>query len=86
MDAMAEAKADADEIDQSIRISGNIALGVDAAFDETELEEELRMLAQEAETGDMQAKLGDETLKTPDARPSPAQPHAEPQREPVLSS
>ncbi|KAJ7905712.1 Snf7-domain-containing protein, partial [Mycena olivaceomarginata] len=69
MDAMAEAKADADEIDQSIRIGGNIALGIDAAFDETELEEELRMLAQEAETGDMQAKLGDETLKTPDARP-----------------
>ncbi|KAJ7510064.1 Snf7-domain-containing protein [Mycena galericulata] len=68
MDAMAEANADAKEVDQSIRIGGDVALGIDAAFDDAEFEEELKMLAQEAEKDEAdqtQANLGRDTLKAP---------------------
>jgi charged multivesicular body protein 7 len=84
MDAMAEANADAQEVDQTIRIGADVALGIDTAFDEAELEEELSMLAQEAENEKLDARLGDQTLKTPDARPSPVGSEAVPQREGVL--
>jgi charged multivesicular body protein 7 len=47
MSAMAEAGADAREVDEAIRIGGEATVGVDV--DEGELEEELGMLVKEAE-------------------------------------
>ncbi|KAF8212030.1 Snf7-domain-containing protein [Mycena galopus ATCC 62051] len=76
MEAMAVANADAEEVNESIRID----VGIDTTFDEAELEEELKILAQEAQTDVMQARLEDKNLKTPDARPSPVESDPEPQR------
>ncbi|KAJ7444910.1 Snf7-domain-containing protein [Mycena latifolia] len=74
MDAMAEANADAKEIDESIRIGGDVALGIDAvAFDDAELEEELKLLAQEAEKEKMDERLGHGSLRTPNEIPLPAE-------------
>ncbi|KAJ7271980.1 Snf7-domain-containing protein [Mycena haematopus] len=85
LDAMAEANIDAKEVEQSIRNGVDVSLGIDP-FDEAELEEELKALALEAESGDLQRKLEDPALITPGTRPSPAESAAEPQREGVLSS
>ncbi|KAL0946685.1 hypothetical protein HGRIS_012872 [Hohenbuehelia grisea] len=54
MDALAEATADARDVDDAIRVGGDVALGVGvggegAAVDEGELEEELRALVEEQE-------------------------------------
>ncbi|KAJ3851621.1 Snf7-domain-containing protein [Lentinula lateritia] len=49
MEAMAEANADAKEIDEAVRIGGDVAIGV-TDFDDAELEEELYRLA--IETGE----------------------------------
>jgi len=49
MEAMAEANADAKEIDDAVRIGGDVALGVDDIVDETEIEAELAELIREAE-------------------------------------
>lgn len=50
MEALAEANADAKEVDDAVRFGGNVAVGVeDALVDEDELEEELKALAKEAE-------------------------------------
>ncbi|KAJ6497044.1 Snf7-domain-containing protein [Mycena vitilis] len=86
MDAMAEANADAKGVDESIRISGNVALGIDTAFDDAELEEELRLLAEEAkaESADRtQAVLGSDALKAPNALPLPKESDALREREAV---
>ncbi|KAJ7087847.1 Snf7-domain-containing protein [Mycena epipterygia] len=83
MDAMAEANADAKEVDDAIRIGGDVALGIE--FDEAELEEELKTLAQEAEVDKIRGKLED-TLKTPNEPPLPVEPERVPQREGVLLS
>ncbi|KAF7338138.1 hypothetical protein MVEN_02038600 [Mycena venus] len=86
MDAVAEANADAKDIDETIRIGADVVIGPDTVFDEAELEEELKRLAEEAENdkvNDVRAILEDKALKTPAARPSP---DAEPQREGVLAS
>ncbi|KAJ7219458.1 Snf7-domain-containing protein [Mycena pura] len=66
LDAMAEANEDAKEVDEAIRS------GTDVTFDEAELEEELRILALEAENekvDETQAKLAREELQTPEGRP-----------------
>jgi charged multivesicular body protein 7 len=47
MDALADANRDANEVDDAIRISGNVALGV--AIDDDEIEEELKALVREGE-------------------------------------
>ncbi|KAJ7097750.1 Snf7-domain-containing protein [Mycena belliarum] len=76
MDALAEANADAKDIEDTIRIGGDIAMGIDAtAFDETELEEELQKLAQEAEdeaADNARVRLAQESLRSPQRLPSPA--------------
>ncbi|KAF4603795.1 hypothetical protein EYR40_000966 [Pleurotus pulmonarius] len=57
MDAMASANSDAKEVDDAIRIGGDIALGLNTpgeAIDEGELEEELRMLVEEKMVEDRQ--------------------------------
>ncbi|KAJ7724452.1 Snf7-domain-containing protein [Mycena maculata] len=83
MDAMADATADAGEVDESIRIGGNVALGIDTSFDEAELEEELEKLAREAEADKTQSKLGHGALKTPTELPLPAESEQLPQRQAV---
>ncbi|KAJ7273319.1 Snf7-domain-containing protein [Mycena rebaudengoi] len=75
MDAMAEANADAKEVDEAIRISGDVALGIDGAFDDAELEDELNMIAAEAENErrqETEARLKQENLKTPSGLVLPA--------------
>ncbi len=47
MDALAQANQDAREIDDAIRISGNVALSIDVS--ETELEEEWKALVKDME-------------------------------------
>ncbi|KAJ6597081.1 Snf7-domain-containing protein [Mycena vulgaris] len=87
MDAMAEANADAKEVDEAIRIGGDVALGIDAAFDDAEFEEELKRLAQEAENekaDEEWTRLGHESLKTPNEPPMPVESKPVPQREGVL--
>lgn len=57
MDAMASANCDAKEVDDAIRIGGDIALGLNTpgeGIDEGELEEELRMLVEEKMVEDRQ--------------------------------
>lgn len=49
MEALAEANADAREVDDAVRIGGNVALGVDESVDDAELEEEWRQLVREVE-------------------------------------
>ncbi|KAF5389917.1 hypothetical protein D9757_003686 [Collybiopsis confluens] len=48
MDAMAEANADAKEIDDKVRIGGDVAVGI-SNIDDDELEEELKQLVAESE-------------------------------------
>lgn len=50
MDALAEANADAREVDDAVRIAGDVAIGVADMADEDELEKELNGLIEEAET------------------------------------
>lgn len=48
MDAMASATADANDIDEAIKMGGNMALS-EAGIDESELEDELQALIGESE-------------------------------------
>jgi len=68
MDAMASASADARDMDEAIRIGGDLT----AEFDESELEDELRALLKETEREKEEeadkerlARLGNEELKVP---------------------
>lgn len=57
MDAMASANSDAKEVDDAIRIGGDIALGLNTpgeGIDESELEAELKMLVEEKMIEDRQ--------------------------------
>ncbi|KAG2078192.1 hypothetical protein BDR04DRAFT_1147864 [Suillus decipiens] len=54
MDALATSTADAREIDDAIRMGGDMA-AVDAGIDDTELEAELNALVEEAEKGKVEA-------------------------------
>lgn len=49
MDALADANADARDVDEAVRLGGDIAMGVEGAVDDGELEEELRAMILEAE-------------------------------------
>jgi hypothetical protein len=49
MDALADANADATEVNDAIKIGGDVALGIDTAFDDAEIEKELEQLAREVE-------------------------------------
>ncbi|KAK0210854.1 Snf7-domain-containing protein [Desarmillaria ectypa] len=48
MEAMADANADAKEIDEALRVGGDIAVGANEVFDEDELQAELNELIQES--------------------------------------
>lgn len=78
MDAMAEATADAKEVDEAIRIGGDMTM---EGADDEELEKELQMLAREAEDEaaqeDAKIKLDRDHLKAPTDIPV----RSDPQRE-----
>ncbi|KAF7323139.1 hypothetical protein HMN09_00094200 [Mycena chlorophos] len=83
MDALAEANADAQEINTAIEIGGNAALGIDSnpAFDEDDLERELAQLAEEAKKEDeedaLRKKLDRISLSPPVAQPETSEVHGE---------
>ena len=56
MDAMASASADAKEVDDVIRLGGDMAVA-DAGIDESELEDELQALVKESEKEVEMAKI-----------------------------
>ena len=89
MDALAEANLDAREVDDAVRMSGDVALGVDGIVDDDELEAELKALVEEAETAqrlkDVQA-MGEEGLRVPQEPPVVDPVSGEPSRTPVMAS
>ncbi|KAF9265507.1 hypothetical protein L218DRAFT_859997 [Marasmius fiardii PR-910] len=76
MEAMAEANADAKEIDQAIRIGGGVALGVEDVIDDDEIERELTQLVKEAqsrskrERSELQEKLNNTSLVPSETMPA----------------
>jgi len=75
MEALAEANSDAREVNDALRIGGNIALGIDDTIDDIELEEEWMALVKEAEAAEtlneaenMDKKL-EEVSKAPTSTP-----------------
>jgi charged multivesicular body protein 7 len=91
MDALAEANVDAREVDDAVRMSGDVALGTDGIVDDDELEAEWKALVEEAETAqrlkDVQATTIGEGLRVPQEHPSVADPiSVEPLRTPVVVS
>lgn len=90
MDALAEANLDAREVDDAVRMSGDVALGMDGIVDDDELEAELKVMVEEAETAqrlkEVQATMGD-GLGVPLEHPSVADiVSAELSRTPVVAS
>ena len=90
MDALAEATLDAREVDDAVRMGGDVALGTDGIVDDDELEAEWKALVEEAETAqrlkDVQATLG-EGLRVPQDHPPVADPvSVESSRSPVVGS
>lgn len=75
MNALAEANADAREVDENIKIGGDLAIGAGEVYDEDELEEELKALAREAEEekgegADVRGKLERIGMEVPIGMPS----------------
>lgn len=66
MEALAEANADAKEIDEVIRVGADIAVGVADAVDEGELEEEWKALVRELES-EKEPKKEEQRQKSEDA-------------------
>ena len=90
MDALAEANLDAREVDDAVRMSGDVALGTDGIVDDDELEAEWKALVEEAETAQRlkdvrQATIG-EGLKVPQEHPVADPVSGEPSRTPVVAS
>ena len=88
MDALAEANLDAREVDDAVRMSGDVALGSDGIVDDDELEAEWKALVEEAETAqrlkDVQAIS--EGLRVPQEHPVADPVFQEPSRTPVVTS
>ena len=61
LDALAEANANAHEVDEAIRMGGNITVGIEGVIDDDELDAELRGLILEAGV-ERQAKLDMERM------------------------
>lgn len=90
MDALAEANLDAREVDDAVRMSGDVAIGIDGIVDDDELEAEWKALVEEAETAqrwkDVQATIG-EGSRVPQEHPPVTDPvSVEPLRTPVVVS
>ncbi|KAJ3991784.1 Snf7-domain-containing protein [Lentinula boryana] len=82
MEAMAEANADAKEIDEAVRIGGDVAVGA-IEIDDTELEEELKRLAVESEQEE-KGWLTESKLEMPET-PLHVVSQTDPEREAVAS-
>ena len=84
MDALAEATLDAREVDDAVRMGGDVALGTDGTVDEEELEAEWKVLVEEAETAQRlkDAQATGEGLRVPQEHPV----SREPSRTPVVAS
>lgn len=88
MEALAEANADAKEIDDAVRFGGDIAVGVNESIDDEEVEEQWKAMVKELEaaekskedTNDTEKKLNG-VGKAPDGSPFTSAP----QRIPALS-
>ena len=88
MEALAEANADAKEIDDAVRFGGDIAVGVNESIDDAEVEEEWKTMVKELEaaekskesTNDTEQKLNG-VGQVPDGSPLASAP----QRIPALS-
>lgn len=65
MDALAEANADAREIDAAVRIGGDSALGIGENVDEADIEAEWAELVKQMEADHVGGKLSSESLKVP---------------------
>lgn len=69
MDALAEANIDAREVDDAVRLSGDVALGTDGIVDDDELEAEWKALVEEAETAQRLKDVQAEGLQVPQEHP-----------------
>jgi charged multivesicular body protein 7 len=69
MDALAEANIDAREVDDAVRMSGDVALGTDGIVDDDELEAEWKALVEEVETAQRLKDVQTEGLKVPQEHP-----------------
>ncbi|KAG7092597.1 hypothetical protein E1B28_008940 [Marasmius oreades] len=86
MEAMAEANTDAKEIDEVIKIGGDLALGVEDTIDDEEIQNELAQLVVEAQmepgtkVSELQEKLDKVSLVPPEGTPArkEAGKHSEP--------
>lgn len=72
MEALAEANSDAREVDDAVRLGGDIALGIDDAVDDTELEREWMALVKEAEASEKANEAEDVGRKLEEASKTPA--------------
>ena len=70
MEALAEANADARDVDDAVRIGGNVALGVHDDVDDAELEEELEQMIREAEAIERPLEKQFDDIRTPETSPS----------------
>ncbi len=88
MEALAEANADAKEIDDAVRFGGDIAVGVNESIDDEEVEEEWKSMVKELEATEKSKEGTNDTEKrlngvgqVPDGSPLASAP----QRIPALS-
>jgi len=88
MDALAEANLDAREVDDAVRMSGDIALGTDGIVDDDELEVEWKVLVEEAETAQRlkDAQATGEGSRVPPEHPVVKPISREPPKTPVAAS
>ncbi|KAJ2913218.1 hypothetical protein MD484_g7193, partial [Candolleomyces efflorescens] len=63
MDALAEANADAREIDDAVRIGGDVAIGVGESVDEADIESEWAELVKQMEADQVGRKLESDSLR-----------------------
>ncbi|KAJ3763887.1 Snf7-domain-containing protein [Lentinula raphanica] len=84
MEAMAEANADAKEIDEAVRLGGDVAIGA-VDFDEGELEEELQRLAAESEQEQKKQPLIESRIGEIPETPSHAVSQQRPEKEAVAT-
>ncbi|KAJ3509631.1 hypothetical protein NLJ89_g5120 [Agrocybe chaxingu] len=71
MEALAEANADAKEIDDAVRFGADVALGVEESIDDAELEEEWKALVREAEADERTKATEGTELKLAEAGKTP---------------
>jgi charged multivesicular body protein 7 len=87
MDALAEANLDAHEVDDAVRMSGDIALGTDGIVDDDELEAEWKALVEEAKTAQgLEAQAAGDGLRVPREHPAADLVSGEPSRILVVAS